>query len=37
MQKIPPKGLTLNVPLGPEMKKAMEKPTDSPDPDAYAM
>jgi glutamate/aspartate transport system substrate-binding protein len=35
MQKIPPKGLNLNVPLGPEQKKAFAHPTDSPDPDAY--
>ncbi len=35
MQKIPPKGLNLNVPLGPEMKKQLAKPSDSPDPDAY--
>src|SRR5712675_145365 len=37
MQKIPPKGLNLNVPIGPEQKKAFAKPSDSPDPDAYAM
>jgi glutamate/aspartate transport system substrate-binding protein len=37
MQKIPPKGLTLNVPIGPEQKKTFAKPSDSPDPDAYAM
>jgi glutamate/aspartate transport system substrate-binding protein len=37
MQKIPPKGLTLNVPMGPELTKAFAKPSDSPDPDAYAM
>jgi len=35
MQKIPPKGLNLNVPIGVELKKAFAKPTDSPDPDAY--
>ncbi|QIG95091.1 MULTISPECIES: amino acid ABC transporter substrate-binding protein [unclassified Bradyrhizobium] len=34
-QKIPPKGLNLNVPLGPELKKQFTKPSDSPDPDAY--
>ncbi|MEN3349935.1 MAG: glutamate/aspartate transport system substrate-binding protein [Bradyrhizobium sp.] len=34
-QKIPPKGLNLNVQLGPEMKKQLAKPSDSPDPDAY--
>src|SRR6266403_3864231 len=37
MQKIPPKGLNLNVPIGPEQKKQFAKPQDSPDPDAYAM
>ena len=37
LQKIPPKGLNLNVPLGPEQKKQFAKPSDSPDPDAYAM
>ena len=35
MQKIPPKGLNLNVPMGAELKKAFTKPTDSPDPDSY--
>jgi glutamate/aspartate transport system substrate-binding protein len=37
MAKIPPKGLNLNVPMGPEQKKSFAKPSDSPDPDAYAM
>jgi glutamate/aspartate transport system substrate-binding protein len=37
MSKIPPKGLNLNVPIGPEQKKSFAKPSDSPDPDAYAM
>jgi glutamate/aspartate transport system substrate-binding protein len=37
MSKIPPKGLNLNVPIGPEQKKSLVKPSDSPDPDAYAM
>ncbi len=37
MQKIPPKGLTLNVPMGPEQKKSFANPSDSPDPDAYAL
>jgi glutamate/aspartate transport system substrate-binding protein len=32
---IPPKGVTLNFPLNPALKKAFEKPTDSPDPAAY--
>src|ERR1700742_2838329 len=35
LQKIPPKGLNLNVPMGADLKKAFAKPTDSPDPDAY--
>jgi glutamate/aspartate transport system substrate-binding protein len=35
MQKIPPKGLNLNVPMGAELKKAFAKPTDSSDPDFY--
>src|SRR5437764_8144268 len=32
---IPPKNVTLNFPLSPALKKAFEKPTDSPDPAAY--
>ena len=32
---IPPKDVTLNFPLSPALKKAIEKPTDSPDPAAY--
>jgi glutamate/aspartate transport system substrate-binding protein len=35
LQKIPPKGLNLNVPMGAELRKAFGKPTDSPDPDSY--
>ena len=35
MEKIPPKGLTLNVPMGTEQTKAFAKPSDSADPDAY--
>ena len=35
MQKIPPKGLNLNVPLGAELKNEFAKPSDSPDPDSY--
>jgi glutamate/aspartate transport system substrate-binding protein len=34
-QKIPPKNLNLNVPLGPELKNEFAKPSDSPDPDSY--
>jgi glutamate/aspartate transport system substrate-binding protein len=32
---ISPKGVTLNFPLSPALKKAFDKPTDSPDPAAY--
>jgi glutamate/aspartate transport system substrate-binding protein len=35
MQKIPPKGLNLNVPIGAELKHEFAKPSDSPDPDSY--
>ena len=35
LERIPPKGLNLNVPMGAELKKAFAKPTDSPDPDFY--
>ena len=35
MQKIPPKGLNLNVPIGAELKNEFAKPSDSPDPDSY--
>ncbi|MGA8900988.1 amino acid ABC transporter substrate-binding protein [Bradyrhizobium sp.] len=35
MEKIPPKGLNLKVPLGPELKAEFAKPSDSPDPDSY--
>jgi glutamate/aspartate transport system substrate-binding protein len=35
MQKIPPKGLNLNAPIGPELKREFAKPSDSPDPDFY--
>jgi glutamate/aspartate transport system substrate-binding protein len=34
-QKIPPKGLNLNSPIGPELKAEFAKPSDSPDPDSY--
>lgn len=33
---VPPKGLNLNVPIDPALKKAFEKPSDSADPAAYA-
>jgi glutamate/aspartate transport system substrate-binding protein len=32
---IPPRGVTLNFPLSPALKRAFEKPTDSPEPAAY--
>ena len=35
MAPIPPKGLTLNVPMSPQMKKIFVTPSDSPDPAAY--
>ena len=35
MQKIPPKGLNLNAPIGAELKASFAKPSDSPDPDSY--
>jgi glutamate/aspartate transport system substrate-binding protein len=35
MQKIPPKGLNLNTPIGQELKNEFAKPSDSPDPDSY--
>jgi glutamate/aspartate transport system substrate-binding protein len=35
-QKIPPKGLNLNTPIGPELKHEFAKPSDSPDPASYA-
>jgi glutamate/aspartate transport system substrate-binding protein len=35
MQKIPPKGLNLNVPMGAELKHEFAHPSDSSDPDTY--
>jgi glutamate/aspartate transport system substrate-binding protein len=35
MQKIPPKGLNLNVPISAELKHEFARPSDSPDPDSY--
>jgi glutamate/aspartate transport system substrate-binding protein len=32
---IPPKGLVMNQPLSPELKKALANPTNNPDPAAY--
>ena len=33
---IPPKGITLNIPMSPQLKAAIAKPTDSGDPATYA-
>ncbi len=35
MQKIPPKGLNLSVPMGAELRHEFAKPSDSSDPDSY--
>jgi glutamate/aspartate transport system substrate-binding protein len=35
MEPIPPKGANLNIPMSPAMKRAFEKPTDSPDASTY--
>jgi glutamate/aspartate transport system substrate-binding protein len=35
MQKIPPKGLNLSVPMGAELRHEFAHPSDSSDPDAY--
>ena len=32
---IAPKGINLNIPISPSLKKVMAKPTDSPDPKVY--
>ena len=34
-QAIPPKGVNLNIPMSPALKRAFEKPSDSPDPKTY--
>lgn len=34
---IPPKGINLNVPMSPQLATVMAKPTDSPEPGAYAV
>ena len=36
MSPIPPKGINLNFPMPPQLKVVLAKPTDSPDPAAYA-
>jgi len=35
MQKIPPKGLNISVPMGTELRHEFGKPSDSSDPDSY--
>jgi glutamate/aspartate transport system substrate-binding protein len=35
IKPIPPKGVTLNFPMSPALRKAFERPTDSPDPASY--
>ena len=36
LSPIPPKGITLNIPMSPELQAVIAKPTDSGDPAAYA-
>ena len=35
MKPIPPKGITLNFPLGAQLQRAFAKPSDSPNPGDY--
>ena len=37
LNPIPPNGISLNVPMSAALKRAIENPTDSGDPEAYAM
>ena len=37
MSPIPPKGINLNFPMTPQLRAVLAKPTDSPDPAAYAI
>ena len=37
LNPIPPNGISLNVPMSAALKRAIEHPTDSGDPEAYAM
>lgn len=37
LNPIPPKGINMNVPMTPELKQAIAKPTNSGDPAAYAL
>jgi glutamate/aspartate transport system substrate-binding protein len=36
LHPIPPNGISLNIPMSASLKRAIEKPTDSGDPEAYA-
>ena len=35
LKPIPPKNITMGVPMSPNLKKVIAKPTDSPDPAVY--
>ncbi|MCK1665563.1 hypothetical protein [Bradyrhizobium sp. 153] len=37
LNPIPPNGISLNVPMSAALKRVIENPRDSGDPDAYAM
>jgi glutamate/aspartate transport system substrate-binding protein len=37
LNPIPPNGISLNVPMSAALKRAIENPTDSDDPEAFAM
>lgn len=37
LKPVPPRNLNFNFPMTPELKRAYEHPTDSPDPTAYAL
>jgi glutamate/aspartate transport system substrate-binding protein len=37
LSPIPPNGVNLNVPMSPQLKRVIEKPTDSGDPSAYTL
>ena len=37
LSPIPPNGVSLNVPMSAALKRAIEHPTDSGDPETYAM
>jgi glutamate/aspartate transport system substrate-binding protein len=37
LNPIPPNGISLNIPMSAALKHAIDKPTDSGDPEAYGM